>query len=494
MKGLDDTARLLRLGLTLLLVLALGPAAMRSAAQAPPESPDLDAIDEFVETEMDRHRIHGLALAIVHDGEVLHVRGYGRAGGGRPVTPGTPFYLGSVTKSITALAVMQLVEAGRLELDRPVHDYLPWFGLADEEAAAQITVRHLLNQTSGLSRASDPGASLAPGASMEEAVRALAAARPTAPVGTQFQYFNPNYTILGLLIQAVTGRSYGDYLATGVLAPLGMDRTFTSRAAAEEAGLAQGYNVFFGWPLARRQPHLDYDLPAGFVISTAEDMAHYLIAQLTGRSPSGGRLISVDALALMHRPPAGVDSPYAMGWEVQAWDGLRLVRHDGSLQTFYASAVLLPEEGYGLALLANQVSSPHMALAYEELVRGIAGRLAGREAGTGLSTTALYLGLLALAAISLALQVRSLLRLGRWRRQIAGRGRARALLGTLCKVGFGLLVLLVVPWLLVRGSGLSTTRVLLFNYLPGVTLWLGLMAVLSLLEGIVRASILWRAR
>jgi CubicO group peptidase (beta-lactamase class C family) len=115
------------------------------------------AIDAFVETQRQRHGIQGLALAVVRGDEILHVQGYGTAGGGRTVVPETPFYLGSVPKSFTALAAMQLVEAGRLELDRPVQDYLPWFEVADPQASAQITVRHLLNQTSGLSRAGYTG-------------------------------------------------------------------------------------------------------------------------------------------------------------------------------------------------------------------------------------------------------------------------------------------------------------------------------------------------
>ena len=101
---------------------------------------------------MDAQRIPGLALGIVQGDEIVHLRGFGEAdSSGRAVTPQTPFIIGSLSKSVTALAVMQLVEAGKVELDAPVQRYLPWFRVADEEASAEITVRHLLNHTSGLS-------------------------------------------------------------------------------------------------------------------------------------------------------------------------------------------------------------------------------------------------------------------------------------------------------------------------------------------------------
>ena len=99
------------------------------------------------------HRLHipGASLAIIEGDRIVHMRGFGQARpGGETPTPQTPFFIGSLTKSITALAVMQLVEAGKVELDAPVQRYLPWFRVADPEASAQMTVRHLLNQTSGL--------------------------------------------------------------------------------------------------------------------------------------------------------------------------------------------------------------------------------------------------------------------------------------------------------------------------------------------------------
>ena len=155
------------------------------------------AIDTYVEQQMRRLNIPGVALAIVEGDKVVHLRGFGQARpGGEAPTPQTPFVLGSTTKSFTALAVMQLVEAGRIDLDALVQRYLPWFRVAAPQASVQMTVRHLLNQTSGLPTL--PGMiSLAdlddsPGAAERQA-RAISTLRLTRPVGAAFEYSNVNY-------------------------------------------------------------------------------------------------------------------------------------------------------------------------------------------------------------------------------------------------------------------------------------------------------------
>lgn len=128
----------------------------RSASAKPAINNTLyDTIDAYVEEQMHHLNIPGVSLAIVEGDQIVHLRGFGQARpDGETSAPQTPFLIGSLTKSITALAVMQLVEAGKIELDAPVQGYLPWFRVADPLASAQITVRHLLNQTSGLSTSS----------------------------------------------------------------------------------------------------------------------------------------------------------------------------------------------------------------------------------------------------------------------------------------------------------------------------------------------------
>jgi len=217
--------------LLILWVLALVAPAAR-AAPDPTAGPDLAAMDAFVEDRMRRHGIPGIALAVVRGGEVIHARGFGTDGRGQPMTADTPLYIGSVSKSFTGLAVMQLVAQGRIDRDAPVRTYLPWFEVADPDASARITVRHLLSHASGLSDLRYlESLRLPDDATIEEGARDLRRAEPVAPPGSEFHYFNPNYTVLGHLVEVVSGQPYADYLREHVFEPLDMRRTSACRRA-----------------------------------------------------------------------------------------------------------------------------------------------------------------------------------------------------------------------------------------------------------------------
>ena len=187
---------------------------------------DLPNIDSYITTTIQRNNIPGLALAITQGDQITFSKGYGTAGNGRIVTPDTPFYIGSQSKSFTALAIMQLVEQGKLDLDAPVQTYLPWFRVADPQASQKITIRHLLQHTSGLSEAGYVS-NFPPDTDLETLVRDLSRAKIGAPVGTKMQYFNPGYDTLGLIIETVSGQSYGDFINEHIFAPLKMTNSFT---------------------------------------------------------------------------------------------------------------------------------------------------------------------------------------------------------------------------------------------------------------------------
>ena len=331
--------------------LVRGTAPARNGAAAPPD------IDGYVTARMRSARIPGLALAIVKDERIVYLKGYGRADpSGRPVTPQTPFLIGSVTKPFTALAVMQLVDAGTVELDVPVQRYLPWFRVADARASARITVRHLLTMTSGLPQiyetqlwtAQDAGA-------LERAVRVLETAKLTHPPGAAFGYSNANYETLGLLVQTVSGRSYEDYVRERVFAPLGMRNSFVSQEEALRHGMASGYRWWFGIPIPVTLGYSRAELPAGYIISSAEDMAHFLIAQLNGGRYGDGSVLSPHGMALLHIEPA--PGTYGMGWESVRVEGRRLIDHDGGTANFQASVFFDPDARVGVFIAANVVNA-----------------------------------------------------------------------------------------------------------------------------------------
>ena len=348
-----------------------------------------DEIDAYIEKQLDALNLPGAALAIVEGDQIVHLKGFGVSSpDGKAPTPQTPFIICSLTKSFTALAVMQLVETGKIELDAPVQLYLPWFTLADPQAAAQITVRHLLVQSSGLSQATGWKTMVnfddSPDASGKQA-RQLATFRPNRPAGSAFEYSNTNYNLLGLIIEAASGEKYADYVQNHIFDPLDMTHTYTSKAVAKQNGMSTGYMSWFGIPMAVPDlPTPSGSLAAGQLISSSEDMAHYLIAQLNGGRYKDAQILSPEGIAEMHSPGVdansmGVDlGDYGMGWIITSTSQGNRIWHDGTNPDYFSYMALLPNQNRGMVLLvnANQVV---INFALAEVGGGAASLLAGAQ-------------------------------------------------------------------------------------------------------------------
>lgn len=328
-------------------------------------------------------RIPGLALGVVRGDQIVYLKGYGVAGpSGQAVSPQTPFILGSTSKSITALAVMQLVEAGAIDLDAPVTAYLPWFRTADAAASARITVRNLLHQNSGLpvdvgraGLAEDDQSDMA----LENGVRALAGVRLNHPPGQTYEYANENYNILGLIVQTVSSRSYEEYIQSAIFAPLDMGHSAASISHPSASGLATGYRYWLAWPVAFAAPYPRQMTPAGFLISSAEDMSQYLIAHLNGGAYGDSHVLSPSGITTLHSAGASVDatSSYGMGWLVHDQPGAARLEHSGEVSNFHSSLLLLPDEQLGIVMLMN-ANGVNNATAVNDLAEGVTAILRGQ--------------------------------------------------------------------------------------------------------------------
>lgn len=345
---------------------------------------DQEKIDAYIHSRMRIANIPGLALGVVRGDQVVYLKGYGIAGpDGRAVTPQTPFILGSSSKSFTALAVMQLVEAGRIDLDAPVTSYLPWFRTADRTESNQITVRNLLNQDSGLGvyagrqgLADNDQSSTA----LEQGVHQLAGLQLSQPVGKAFEYSNVNYTILGLIVQAVSGKSYEEYAQSEIFVPLDMVRSSAATTNLAAKDIASGYRYWFFWPVAFHAPYPRRMTPAGFLISTAEDMSHYLIAQLNGGVYEKQQVLSPSGIDTLHTSGAKISpsSSYGMGWIVRGQPGSRKIDHTGDTSNFHSNMLLLPDQQLGIVILIN-VSGYSNITAINIPIEGVAAILLGRD-------------------------------------------------------------------------------------------------------------------
>ena len=392
------------------------------------DGPDLAAIDRYVRSEMDAQRIPGLALGIVQGDRIVHVQGFGEADrSGRQVTPETPFLIGSVTKSFTALAIMQLSEAGRMQLDAPVQRYLPWWRVADPDASTQITVRHLLYQVSGLSKATGNAYATSGDthdSALEDRVRALRDAELTEPVGTTWQYSNANYWTLGMIVQAVSGQSYETYIQQHIFNPLQMGNSYTSGTEAVQHGLPTGHRYWYGFPVASELPFDRGGLGSQGLSSSAQDMTGYLSLYLNGGRHGATTLVSPAGAAELQRAgvPTGLDGvSYAMGWDVAQIHGTTTISHDGSGFDSHANVVLIPDRGWGVVVMENGENSPDEFFGSRRMTGiayGVAGMLIGEDPSTTSSSRSLWVVygvVLGILAIQVAGMVRSVRTIRTWR-------------------------------------------------------------------------------
>jgi CubicO group peptidase (beta-lactamase class C family) len=371
--------------------LALLRRMMTNSTSAKPvsEGTSYAALDAYIEGQMRRLHIPGASLAVIEGDRIVHQRGFGVARpGGEVPTPQTPFFIGSLTKSFTALGVMQLVEAGKVELDAPVQRYLPWFRVADPGVSVQMTVRHLLNQTSSLplwpSEIASADFDDRPDA-IERQVRALATLKTTRPVGAQCEYSNFNYNILGLVIEVASGESYAGYVQRHIFDPLEMRHSYTSKAVAQKDSLAVGHRHWFSFPFPVPNWRVPLSsLPSGQLISCAEDMAHYLIAQLNGGRYGDVHILSEAGIQEMQRGANELKMGelsgglYGMGWFEIDLGTEKTYSHGGNVPDFSAFMALVPEQKKGIALLFN--ADPYgLPIITEEVGMGATALLAGQQ-------------------------------------------------------------------------------------------------------------------
>jgi CubicO group peptidase (beta-lactamase class C family) len=452
--------------------------------------PTLEAeIDRFITHQMAVQHIPGLALVITHENQVLHLKGYGNSNTEQPITPQTQFAIASLSKSFTAIAVLQLVEAGKIELDAPVQKYLPEFTLADAKIAAQITIRHLLNHTSGLSDWSFLESLQSQPTTNAERVTSLHNVHLVAAPGTQFHYFNPNYDVLARVVEVVSSQPFSEYLRSHIFTPLQMSQTFhatTMTEAQQRASrLATGHLMAFAIPFTAQELSGYLGGNAG-VVSTAEDMAKYLILHSNGRRLANTQLLTPDSIALMHTPPPQLKSPYAMGWFVTTENGRQILQHNGILSTFYTDVAVLPDEEYSIALLYNVSALPLIAFALPQIKTGLIQLLTdGTLPPDSFNINLWGISLALLTAIGVAFAVRSLLYFPQWKRKRHTTLIWQMIL-SIAWMFFPLVVLFAMPWLV----GIVSDRIFnypqLFRAMPDVMLWLSLCAGLGFVNGTIR--------
>ncbi|HUR08188.1 MAG TPA: serine hydrolase domain-containing protein [Nonomuraea sp.] len=381
-----------------------------AAASINPEASELTpaAIDAYLGKAMEATGLPGISVVVTHNDHVIHAAGYGQGSDGKPVTADTPMRVASLSKSFTAMAVLTLVDAGKIQLDQPVAQQLPGFQMADPRATT-ITVRQLLNQTSGLSDSTIDIGALEETTSLTQYVDRLKTGTLAADPGTRWAYCNVNYNLAARLVEVAGGQSFDDYLKEHVFSPLGMTH---SALRQEVVRPSDGYNSVFGAWVAR--PELSGFLDgsgSGGVITTAADMGAWLVSQ----NGKGKQLVTPQSLRTMHAPSKISD--YGMGWSLD--NDSKLYVHSGNLFTYTAVEAISPKTGYGFAVMANSAALTDETYAIATALAAMTEGRTPEPPDGGRQTFELVLGLIGLAAAGLGIV--GVWRSRRWAARRAGR-------------------------------------------------------------------------
>ncbi len=320
-------------------------------------------IDAVVEAQLEAFNLPGAAVAVVHRGEVLHSRGYGFADieAGRRFDSRTVFRTASVSKPFTAIAVMQLVERGKIDLDENVNAYLDI--PVPDTFPAPVTMRHLLTHTAGFDDrmlgSTATKRRLADTVPLRELLTSPDAAPRVRPPGKVISYSNHGMALAGYVVEVLSGLSFADYIDTHIHEPLGMGRStfrelLPERLAADRA---------MSYRYRRGEPELlpityENAAPADSQFSTADDMVRFMLANLDDGSLDGARILEPETLRRLHAT-AFTHHPVLPGWTLgfieYHWNGYRLVGHGGDLPGYHSQLSLLPEAELGVFVHFNGI-------------------------------------------------------------------------------------------------------------------------------------------
>lgn len=376
---------------TLIILLISGSIQVFAASR----SGQFNTLNNYLKASLEKANIPGASIMVVDKDSILYQNTYGNC-----KSIDDLFIIGSMSKSFTALSIMQLSEQKELELDSPIIRYLPEAAYGDE-----ITVRQLLNQTSGIG-----------------AYAKLDNYRITAKKGTHV-YGNANYGLLGEIIEKVSGCSYADYIKDNIFSLAGMNHSYTSLDKAKENGMIGGYRNYFGFSIKEQMPYPAPDskgwitIPAGYIISSASDMGRYLQVYLN----NGKNIISGKSIHSMFFNKVRVidDVYYGMGWGSLDNYSEPVIYHGGLVENYSSVMYLLPDSGIGICLLTNAndylVANNIMSQVYLEILNIIMGEEPGQLKGNLYILKHLFIDGIYLSLVILSML--PLLRIKRWNKR-----------------------------------------------------------------------------
>jgi CubicO group peptidase (beta-lactamase class C family) len=449
------------------------------------------ALDRFLRSTVKTYSIPGLAVAVVNDKGIVFAKAYGDVRPGAPITSDTPFLLGSTSKTFTALAVLKLVRDGRIDLDAPVKRYLPEFALATS-ASDRITVRNLLNHTSGIVDTCIKGSPLG-AANLKDEVATVRSCTPATAPGKKFVYCNTNYRILGRLVERVSGMPFGRFVEQQVFGPLGMRNSHAGPDGVQ--ALAPGHTELFGMPIGHKQTFRPGALPSGYLVSSATDLARFLTEELNA-AQGRGRVLDSTQVTMSWTPalPKPVNGAlsiqgYGMGWMRVTRNGHTFMAHGGTLENYQSFISVDPDRDLGVVILVNQGSLMASETGFNAIREGVLDIIDGKAPpATGTNWPPLIC--LGIFLLVVAIEAFRTYRAAR-RRKAPGWGYR---LSTVFDIGLALFLLFGFLPLMNFLTADNATWELVYAFVPELFYILAAVTFFAAIRGGMKIAVLRRAR
>jgi CubicO group peptidase (beta-lactamase class C family) len=318
-----------------------------------------EEIDDIVRDELIKAKIPNAAVAIINGDETEYLP-YTNKGSEPALDMNSLFQIGSLSKAYTGLGILLLEDEKLISLDDPVNKYLPWFTVSYDGKTVRheaFTIANLLYQTSGFTKDESQYPAASNGISVEHSVRQINGSELAFYPSQQFAYANTNYRILGLIIEAVSGQSYDEFMTEHILLPLGLESTYTNPQKAKNTGkVVEGSRLSFLRVWTYDAPVAEGNVPAGYIYSNISDMSRWLHIQM-GKIEVSEQFQRI--IEKSHRPNTGSivddDTYYAAGWFINNETGE--IYHSGGTPNYSTNVTIHPQSNIAVCVLTNMYAS-----------------------------------------------------------------------------------------------------------------------------------------
>ena len=325
-----------------------------------------DSLDTYLRSEQKQWKIPALAVAIIKDGKVVKtfIDGVTDYESNTPIDENTLFMIGSNSKAFTTTLMATLAQEDAVSLKDPVVKWLPYFKLHDPWLTQNVDIVDVLSHRVGFETFQGDFLNFDNELTSEEIIKKFALIKPTHQYRETWGYFNTGYTIAGEIIKSATGKTWAEQLQEKIFTPLEMKNSLAlSKDIIKSSNRTLAHTIIDGEPVVIDYGDIDATAPAGSISSSISDMSKWVITLLADGRYQGKQVIPTKAIEATRTPRSimgDARSPfrlYGLGWDIEAFDGHKLIMHTGGIHGYVTSVTMLPEKNLGIVILTNTDSN-----------------------------------------------------------------------------------------------------------------------------------------